>query len=65
MSKWTDNLMLYCDTGRVGNCPKCKSENVKVEEHKHGHRVSLTFICGHCKSMGHFDGADEMLNRIS
>jgi transposase-like protein len=53
---WTNNLISYCDSGRVGKCPACNSENVKVNEHIHGKRKSLTFTCADCKSSDHFDG---------
>ena len=53
---WTNNLISYCDSGDVGKCPACNSKNIKVSEHIHGQRKSLTFICNDCKSSVHFDG---------
>ncbi len=53
--KWLENLMLYNDTKKTGDCPKCKSKNIEVTEHTHGNRKSLTFLCKECGDFAHFD----------
>lgn len=52
---WMKNLILYCDTKKVGKCPKCNSENIEVTEHQNGDRASLTLECKECGSFAHFD----------
>lgn len=53
---WTNNLISYCKSGEIGKCPACGSTRVSVEEHVHGARKSLSFVCSMCKSADHFDG---------
>ena len=52
---WLQNLILYFDTKSVGECPQCNGENIKVTEHKHEKRTSITFECKDCSAFAHFD----------
>lgn len=52
---WIKNLILYCDTKKTGQCPKCNSDNIEVTEHKFEHRTSITFVCKACGASAHFD----------
>ena len=52
---WLDNLIVYIKSGKIGKCPKCKSEKVTVAKYKHGERESITFKCEECGSFAHFD----------
>ena len=56
---WTKNLISYCNTGKAGQCPKCNSNNVAVEDLASEHRQSLTLTCKECGSWSHFDGIKE------
>lgn len=56
MTNWVDNLLLYCDTKKIGVCPYCGSASVEVEE-LHIGRWSISFRCKHCGKGAHFDGA--------
>ena len=53
--KWIENLILYHETKKAGKCPDCKSDKIKVTEHKFEHRTSLTFECKECGAFAHFD----------
>ena len=53
--KWIENVILYSDTKKAGNCPKCKSDNIEVTEHINGNRKSITFVCKDCGDTAHFD----------
>ena len=53
---WIDNLISYCKSGDSGKCPTCGSADVSVEEHVHGTRKSLSFVCKKCRATDHFDG---------
>jgi len=59
VSGWIDNLLLYCKSGKKGNCPKCHSDLVDVQEYSKGRHRSITFECRKCNSFEHFDGASE------
>ena len=62
--KWKKNLLLYCKTGRVGECPNCGSTNIKSGEDISGERKSLTFVCADCKCSEHFDGFVMAKNKL-
>lgn len=53
---WMANLIMYCESGKAGECPLCKSKKIEVTEHIHGKRRSLSFLCAECKASDHFDG---------
>ena len=57
MSRWVDNLLLYCESGKKGVCPKCHGEHIEVIEVTNGTRESITFECKDCGAFEHFDGA--------
>lgn len=60
---WINNLISYANAGNPGKCPNCGSERVRVQEHTHGERKSVSFTCEQCKSADHFDGmANEKIN---
>jgi transcription elongation factor Elf1 len=56
MMDWIKNLISYSDSKSAGKCPVCGHDKIKVTEHVHGNRKSLTFICESCSASDHFDG---------
>ena len=48
MKGWENNAMLYNQQKKAGNCPKCGSKDIKVEEYVRGIRKSISFLCKNC-----------------
>ncbi len=53
--KWIDNYIEFKTNKTCGNCPKCGSNDVKVQEIQCGTRNSVTLSCGKCGDFAHFD----------
>ena len=56
MKGWEINCLLWAEEHKKGNCPKCGSSNVEVQEFKRAPRYSVTFSCMDCGNWAHFDG---------
>lgn len=51
---WLNNLKEYIESNKTGKCPRCGSDNVKVDVLRMG-RGSYTFTCAQCGSFAHYD----------
>lgn len=52
---FTQNLIEYCKTGKIGKCPACGTE-LNVEKYETPIRDNLLIKCPSCKKEGYFTG---------
>ena len=53
------NLIEYCKTGQIGNCPNCGSK-LTVEKYETPIRDNLLIKCPSCNKEGYFTGATKL-----